>query len=180
MDPFRVLGTEPRFALDLGVLEKTHRDLSRALHPDKYVSAGASERRDALSRAADVNEAWRVVRDPIRRAEALFALAGIRTGDTHEPKPDQELLFEMMELREALSEAKESNDRDAVAHLGETMKARETAVLASLAKGFDAAPTFDAATLAPLLTKLGELRYFRRFLEEVSSIEDFFDDQLAT
>lgn len=41
-DPFEMLGVERRFDLDLKVLEKTHRELSRALHPDKFVQAGAS------------------------------------------------------------------------------------------------------------------------------------------
>ena len=51
MNPFATLGVEPRFDLDLPALEKTHRELSRALHPDKYVGATASERRAALERA---------------------------------------------------------------------------------------------------------------------------------
>ena len=54
-----MLGIGPSFDVDLPSLEKTHRELSRALHPDKFVQAGASERRSALERAADVNEAWR-------------------------------------------------------------------------------------------------------------------------
>ena len=45
------------------------------------MNAGASERRAALSKAVEVNEAWRVVRDPIRRAEALLALAGTAAGE---------------------------------------------------------------------------------------------------
>ena len=87
MDPFATLGAPRRFDLDLGALEKTHRELSRALHPDRFASAGASERRAVLEKAASVNEAWRALRDPIRRAEALFSLAGIAVGETHEPKP---------------------------------------------------------------------------------------------
>ncbi|MFO0679242.1 MAG: Fe-S protein assembly co-chaperone HscB [Polyangiaceae bacterium] len=175
MDPFRLLGIEPRFDVNLGEIEKTHRELSRTLHPDRYVGAGASERREALSRAADVNEAWRVVRDPVRRAEALFALAGIRTGDTHEPKPDQALLFDMLEKREALAEAKAGKDRDRVERLGDAMRADEKKVLGALAVGF-ASAAGDTSALEPLLAKLGELRYMRRFLDEVGAIVDQLDE----
>ncbi len=67
-DPFDTLGVEPRFDLDLAALERRHRDLSRALHPDRYAGAPAAERRLALGRAIDANEALRVLKDPIRRA----------------------------------------------------------------------------------------------------------------
>src|SRR5262245_42350635 len=110
VDPFQVFGVEPRYDLDLEVVAKTHRELSRALHPDRYVATPASERRAALEKAANVNEAWRIVRDPIRRAEALFALRGIAVGETNEPKASPDFLMEMMEEREALADARQSGD----------------------------------------------------------------------
>ena len=86
MDPFAILGIARSFDVDVKAVEKTHRELSRALHPDKYAGAGPSERRAALTKAVEVNEAWRAVRDPVKRAEALFSLAGIVVGETNEPK----------------------------------------------------------------------------------------------
>ena len=41
MDPFATLGIARAFDVDLAAVEKMHRELSRALHPDRYV--GASE-----------------------------------------------------------------------------------------------------------------------------------------
>src|SRR5690554_1416912 len=118
MDPFATLGAPRRFDLDLTALAKTHRELSRALHPDKFAQASASERRAALEKAANVNEAWRILRDPVRRAEALFTLAGARVGETHEPKPGPLFLMEVMEQREALAEARSSKDLERVRALG--------------------------------------------------------------
>ncbi len=83
VDPFATLGLPRSYDVDLPAVEKTHRELSRALHPDRFVNAGASERREALSKAVEVNEAWRVVRDPIRRAEALLQLAGAAVGESN-------------------------------------------------------------------------------------------------
>ena len=40
VDPFATLGVPRRFDVDLAAVEKTHRELSRALHPDRYVGAG--------------------------------------------------------------------------------------------------------------------------------------------
>src|SRR5690242_13592019 len=109
-DPFATLGVEARFDLDPRALERRHRDLSRALHPDRYTGAGSAERRIALSRAIDVNEAFRALKDPIRRAEALIRRAGVAVGETAEPRPPPALLMEMMEAREELSEAARARD----------------------------------------------------------------------
>lgn len=170
MDPFATLGVERSFEVDLKAVEKTHRDLSRALHPDKYAGTGASERREALSRAVEVNEAWRIVRDPIRRAETLFELAGIAVGETNEPKPSGAFLMDMMEQREALDDAKTSRDAAAVARLAKDVEARAATAEQTLAQGFRNGA--EKAALLPLVGRLGELRFYRRFLEEVSEMEE--------
>jgi molecular chaperone HscB len=174
-DPFETLGVEPRFGLDLRALEQRHRDLSKALHPDRYSGSSAAERRMALSRAIDVNEAFRTVKDPIRRAEALLRRAGAAVGETSEPKPPPALLMEMLEAREELAEAGHAKDLGRVARLGEAMTSREAAALQRLGAALDAGAK-DPQKIAEALPALGELRYIRRFLDEVNAIEE----ELAT
>jgi molecular chaperone HscB len=171
MDPFAVLGIDRSFDVDLKEAEKKHRDLSRALHPDKYAGAGASERMLALGRAVEVNESWRVVRDPVRRAEALFTLAEIAVGETNEPKPSAAFLMDILEQREALAEAKAKHDVNAIDALESEIEERVRGVHEALSAGF-AAARGESAKLASLVPRLGELRFYRRFLEEVSAIED--------
>jgi molecular chaperone HscB len=125
----------------------------------------------ALGKAVEVNEAWRLVRDPIKRAEALFRRRGVEVREGTEPKVDPELLMQMMEEREALSEAKAKVDRAAVERLGSTVRARERAIMGRLSEGFDKA-SHNGADVSVLVPLLGELRYCRRFLDEVSAIED--------
>jgi molecular chaperone HscB len=172
LDPFELLGAERRFDLDLGSLEKTHRELSRALHPDKYTQSGASERRAVLEKAASVNEAWRIVRDPIRRAEALFQLAGIAVGEDHEPKASPAFLMDVLDEREALSDARAAKDLAKVRAVGTKMRAKAEAVRTKLATGFARLGVGDRAELEKLLPLLGELRFYQRFLDEVSAIEE--------
>jgi molecular chaperone HscB len=173
MDPFAMLGVERRFDLDLAVLEKTHRELSRALHPDKYAQAGASERRAVLEKAASVNEAWRTVRDPIKRAEALFELAGIKVGEDNEPKASNAFLMEVLDEREALAEARAAKDLAKVRAVGAAMEKRAKDAEAKLAAGFGSlGGSADEAAAQKLLPLLGELRFYKRFLDEVSAIEE--------
>lgn len=171
MDPFDTLGVEPRFDLDLRALEQRHRELSKALHPDRWTGASSAERRLSLSRAIDVNEAFRTLRDPIKRAEAIARRAGVPIGETSEPKPSPALLMEMMEAREELAEARANKDLGRVASLAGAMRDRMDRSTASLGRAIDAAAG-DAAAIQKTIPMLGELRYLRRFLDEVSAIEE--------
>ncbi len=109
MDPFDTLGLPPRFDLALTEIEQRYRDLQKTLHPDKYAQASASERRASLSHAVTVNEAYRALKDDLKRAEALL----LRFGGAPQNKgsaQDPELLMEVMELREALAECRAERD----------------------------------------------------------------------
>jgi molecular chaperone HscB len=161
-DPFDLLEVEPRFDLDLAFLERRHRDLSRVLHPDRYAGRPAGERKQALGRAIEVNEAFRTLRDPVRRAAALLARHGRHTDESDAPRADPMLLMEVMERREALSEARRAGNRDRVAKLSETVRQREREVEADIAASF----AHEPPELARVETLLGELRYHRRFLDE--------------
>ncbi len=193
MNPFELFSIPPAFELDLPALEAQHRELSRVLHPDRYVGSPAGERRQALGRAIEVNEAWRTLKAPIARAEALCELLGVGHGETKEPPADPSLLMEMMEQREALSDARRAKDLAAVEQLATNIAARQKEVQAALSEAFApllAARSSAAASSAPadsaspatsasppaqhtaLLRKLGELRYYRRFLDEANAILD--------
>jgi molecular chaperone HscB len=173
MDPFATLGIARGYAIDLAAVERNHRELSRALHPDRFVGAGASERRAALAKAVEVNEAWRTVRDPIRRAQALLSLAGVSAGEdavaspgAGAPQYSPLFLMEMLEGREALQEARQARDRDAIRRLAQTVEGRASAAERALSEGF------VRGDLETAVAKLGEMRFYRRFLDEVSAIED--------
>lgn len=170
-DPFELLGVARRFSLDRAALEQRHRDLSRTLHPDRYVQAPASERRVALERAVAVNEAFRALRDPLTRAEALLSVNGLSIGDADRPAPA--LLMEVMELREALDDARRSPDK--VHALLAQVRDRSKAEEATLAGVFDVEGTPAAEALARARDALVRLKYFRRFEDEADAALEAHD-----
>lgn len=180
-DPFAILGVPPTFDIDAPAVEKTVRELGRALHPDQHASAPAAQRRAALGKAIEVNEAWRVLRDPVTRGEALLRRLGIDTGEATEPKADPMLLMEMMEKREALSATRKNRDADALEALTSEIAARRDGVLAELSGWFGRArdahdagrPIGDLGI--ELRKRIGTLRYYRRFLDEAGAIADDLD-----
>ncbi len=125
----------------------------------------------ALSKAIEVNEAWRTLKDPVKRAEALLRRAGVETGETKESPANPALLMEMMEQREALSEARAAKDPASLGKLVADMRDREQMVMRRLAECFDS-PDCTLESARARVPVLGELRYIRRFLEEASAAED--------
>lgn len=170
-DPFETLGVSPRFDLDPVLLEARHRELCRALHPDRYVGRPAGERRAALSRAVDVNAAYRVLRDPARRAEALLLLNGHSAEAFESSRAAPALLMEVMERREELGHARRLRDRDKLRALGDQVSAKKAAAIAGLSAAFEKSPP----DLAAAERWLGELRYHQRFLDEAAAAEDELD-----
>jgi molecular chaperone HscB len=166
--PFELLGVPALFALDEQELEKRHRDLSRALHPDRYAGRPAGERREALSRAISVNEAFRRLRDPISRAEALLQQLGREVSETNQPKPDPMLLMQVMEEREALSVARRSGDRLKIEGIAASATNQADEAAERMADAFSEEPV----PVDQVLKLLGELRYLKRLKEEAGAALD--------
>src|SRR3954468_3801617 len=116
-DLFAVLGLAPRYAVDLAAAEAAYKDLSRQVHPDRFATADPRARRASLARTVQLNQAWRTIKDPVRRAEYLLLRAGIDVGEK-KPAPGDEIkatqrvaappafLMEILELNDELSAAK--------------------------------------------------------------------------
>lgn len=98
-DPFTVLGLERRYHLDLQAVEDAYKRLTRRLHPDRFAGKAALERRMSLQWTAILNDARRVLRDPIRRAR-LLATGSPDPKERGGPRLDPEFLQQMFTWRE--------------------------------------------------------------------------------
>lgn len=104
LDPFSVLGVEHTLDLDPKVLEQRYHELSRACHPDLNRSPATADCIAVLQRAAEVNDAFRVLRDPWERARALLELRDPGVLD-REKQLDPEFLLQALELAESVATA---------------------------------------------------------------------------
>ncbi len=175
-DPFELLGLEARYAIERADLDKVHRDLSKALHPDRHRDQPARERRHLLERAMQVNEAYRIVKDPVRRARALLRLRGIAVDESVQVSPAPLFLMGVIEQRESLAEARATRNAGAVHALRRSVMARREATERNLGEAFGA--LFSSQTLADpdsLLALVAELAYDARFLEEANAAAEELD-----
>jgi molecular chaperone HscB len=120
---FTLLNLEPRFALAPEQLEGAYRAVASQVHPDRYTTAPPNEQRQALTLAADANEAYRTLKKPGPRARYLLSLRGIDVS-AKGAGVTPEFLMEQMELREALSDAQAARSTSALEDLHVSVRKR--------------------------------------------------------
>lgn len=172
---FELFGLPASFELDPKQLDARYRELSQQWHPDKFAGGSPKERIQALEMTSRINDGYKVLRDPALRAAYLLKLLGLDVDDeserTHQMEPA--FLMEILELREQLDELNQQNDVEGALRMGAQMAEREKQTHAVLSQLFaeqqrDPAP----ARLKKLGDQVAALRYFRRFQDEVSAIEE--------
>ena len=170
-DYFALLDLPPRFAVDLADLEARYHARSKLYHPDRHARAdGPTRVRNALH-TAELNQAYRTLREPLRRAEHLLARAGLKL-DERSGTADPELLMEMMELREQLAEARATGDQRVIDSLAGEVRALCSEAEAELTAAFAAAEGGHVAALQQAGHSLVCLRYYHRFLDEIEVHEE--------
>ncbi|NOY67507.1 MAG: Fe-S protein assembly co-chaperone HscB [Gammaproteobacteria bacterium] len=98
------------FVIDAGLLMKRYRELQQTVHPDRFANATEQERRLSLQYATQINEALRILKDPLERARYLLQLKGVLWDDEQTTLSDPAFLMRQIELRESLEEVREKPD----------------------------------------------------------------------
>lgn len=120
VDHFAFFTLPRKLNLDLKELERGFYALSRRLHPDVYARASAQEQEWSLEKSSQLNDAYRTLRDPIRRTEYLLKLEGVQleeqskaateaareSGELKQQFVPPDLLEEVFELNLQLEEAR--------------------------------------------------------------------------
>lgn len=176
---FDVLGVPRAFHLDASALEAQLRALSKQFHPDRFAKAAPHERMVALQRTTELNDAYRVLKDPVRRAEYLLKLEGIDVADERsaQVKAPPALLAEVLELNESLADARLAHDRDQVEALAAEVRARRERAMRAVDEGFGAFEKGDRSMLRQVAEALVAMRYHARFLEQVEAFEELEESQ---
>ena len=108
VDYFALFELPRKLCIDVTALEKKFLQLSWKLHPDNFVNATPEEQQLSLKRSSELNDAYRVLRDPIARVEYLLAIEGARKEGQNKQQAPPELLEEVFELNESLDELREA------------------------------------------------------------------------
>lgn len=152
------------FAVDREALERAYLERAQRMHPDRFAGGSSAQQRAAMESSAALNEGYRVLRDPVRRAEYLCKLAGIDVDSSDPqlgaPAMGQAFLMEMIERREAVEDAREQGPV-AVDALRGRVEDELAAALDAAARALEADDPQDAARA------LVKRRYLQRLLDEI-------------
>lgn len=89
VDYFSFFGLPPKLNLDVAALEKDFYDLSRKLHPDLSARASGQEQQWSLEQSSLLNDAYRTLRDPIKRTQYLLRLEGVELEEQSKSATEQ-------------------------------------------------------------------------------------------
>ena len=118
VDYFTFFALPRKLNLDAAVLEREFYELSRKLHPDLCARADKREQEWSLEQSSLLNDAYRTLKDPIKRTEYLLRLEGVEleeqsktatekaraTGQIKKQVVPPDLLEEVFELNMQLEE----------------------------------------------------------------------------
>ena len=114
-DYFSFFGLPRKLVVDLADLDVRFRRLSRQFHPDYFYNATPAERLASLERASYLNDAYRVLRQPLDRAEYLLKLEGLPSVGLHQDANELPagVLEEMFALNEELDDIRAAREAGA-------------------------------------------------------------------
>lgn len=164
-DHFALLGLPRRFAIDPVALEQAWRALQGKVHPDRYATAPAAEKRIAMQWASLVNEAHRILREPLRRARYLCELAGHGVQAESNTAMAPQFLMQQMTWREALESARRDHDEAALDALERDLAEVRQALAARVEVALDGVEPDYADAVA----RVREWMFIERLFEELDA-----------
>ncbi|KOR29734.1 hypothetical protein TI04_07910 [Achromatium sp. WMS2] len=161
------------FDIDQTILTQRYLNLQQAIHPDKYANASDQERRLAVQQSGLLNEALRILKHPVTRANYLLSIRGIAMDIQQNTINDHEFLLQQMQLQEDLTEiTTQSDPYPAIAEL----KAKTRQQIDKWIKVFK--QTIDQGELLAARDAVYKLEFLQRFMNSVDHCEQRLDESL--
>ncbi len=182
---YEFFGIDRKLTLDSASLQKRFYELSRNWHPDRFSRKSAAEQAQALEATAILNDGYRTLRDPVKRAEYLLTEEGFPIGEQRSKDVPPELLEEVFELNMMLEELR-SGDASARAQLESAkenflkLRAGVDAELETFFSKYDASDA-ESETAKQALHEIRGVLNRRRYIENLlRDVDKALHPQLAS
>lgn len=166
IDLFAVLGLPRGFDIDPALLRRRYLALSRDTHPDLAREGAAAT--EVARRSARLNDAKRVLDNPVLRAEHLLELAGGENSALNKTVPP-DVLANTLDLRDELDAARIAADQVAVERIRVAVTQARDGRLAEIAQLARLLPG-DAQLRTRLRVELNSLKYQQKILEQIAGV----------
>ncbi|CAM8648114.1 DjlA DnaJ-domain-containing proteins 1 [Oxalobacteraceae bacterium] len=152
-----------RFAIDAAQLDAAYREVQGRVHPDKFAAASDAEKRVAMQWATRANEAYKTLKNPLRRAAYLCELNGVDLGIESNTTMPTAFLMQQMEWRESLDEARSERDTTRLEALEQALNEAHRQAVARIAELLEQSKFSEAGE------RVRELMFVEKFGDEVAS-----------
>ena len=169
---FELFGLPVSFEVDSNKLSEHYRELQRASHPDKFANATDQERRIAVQQAAQINEAFRVLKSPLERGKYLLSLQGINLDEETDTSMDPQFLMQQMELRESLEEVRDA--QDPLGKLASLLQEIEKSMNDMIAELFVLFAKANDEAYKQARDTLRKMQFMHKLRDEVEDLEEEF------
>jgi molecular chaperone HscB len=159
---FELFHLPVRFDVDMAALNAAYHEVQGRVHPDKFAHAGDTEKRVAMQWATRANEAYQMLKHPLKRATYLCELNGVDLQTESNTAMPPAFLMQQMEWREALDEARAENDIAALEQLDDEMRSVRKQKLERVGSLIDGGDFEQAAQ------EVRQLMFLEKFGEEVA------------
>ncbi|EJG0027707.1 co-chaperone HscB [Vibrio alginolyticus] len=167
MNHFELFGLPSQFKLDGSLLSSQFRELQKRFHPDNFATGSERDRLMAVQKAAQINDAYQVLKNPISRAEYILAEQGVEIRGEQQTMQDPMFLMEQMELREELEEiADKSDPKSALFDFDSKVSKMYKQHLASVEQELDDGLWAEAAD------RVRKLKFIAKLKNEIELVED--------
>lgn len=171
MNHFELFRLPFQFELDGSLLSTQFRELQRRFHPDNYATASERDRLMSVQKAAQINDAFQTLKNPISRAEYMLSEQDMDIRGEQKTLQDPEFLMQQMELREELEDISDASDPEsALFDFEQQITVLYKSQLSALEQLLNQEDWEEAADAVRKLKFIDKLRYEIERLEET-----FFD-----
>ena len=168
---FEIFSLPVAWEVDIDQLDLRFRSLQQKFHPDRYASKSDFEKRLAMQTAATINQAYEALKNPLSRAQYLLELKGFDASCGSHVTADEKFLMNQMLLREALAEAKSSDDPlKALASLSIDALENAAALQSEFAQQYQASAYNDA------FDTVAKMQFASKFVSDIVQLEAELED----
>lgn len=158
-DDFELFGLPRRFAQERTDIDTRWKELQRQAHPDRFAAQGSAAQRVAMQWSVRINEAYQRLKDPLKRAAYLCQLHGAALRADDNTAMPLDFLMQQMHWREALEQAHNPSELDA---LDDMVQQAQRDTLAHCAALLDQQHDWSAAA-----QQVRALMFIARFAQDI-------------
>lgn len=170
-NPFDVFDMDITFDVDKQQLSTQYLKLQKQYHPDNFATASSQQQLQAIQQAAQINDAYQALKNPLKRAEAILALKTHQEIPAEETVQDMDFLMMQLTQREKLATIQATQDIEQLLSLQQETETLQQVQLTELAQAIQDKSWEQVKIL------INRLKFVEKLSFEIAQLEEAFYDQ---